>query len=1011
MKTRLCALLVVLLATMLFAVSCGNGSQGDPGVQPPDGDYIYAEGSELYLVHDGSDAATKSINDLTSLISDRSGVMPKVRGAVMDDVEHSLLLGSTEHPLSAAALDILADADLDGFDNGYVIYSDGASVAIVWSCDYAAALAIEYFTENLCTGPTLTMQKGYAFVKPVDTSIHEAEILEAGFKVLEEELSAEAVAAIRKLYTLYTDDFYIWLANLWDPEVGAFYYSNSARDNEPFLPDIESTGQGLTILTTAGMFRESGSWASTLPKDAVDAIGEFAYNMQAEDGFFYHVQWGTNINVSRRGRDLNRAASILSDIGIKPKYKLATDQIAEDELVSCLVSPLGRSAAVAVSRIVATADVDYLSSEEKFLAYLDSLDFANASYASGHQLSSTNKQIKAAGLAEVCIKYLDERQNPENGFWESTVTYSSMNGFLKISSTYNGLGGKINYLDRAIDSIFEILLGDEMPTTLPQLYNLTNGIGNALNNLKKQGDTELYNSTQLRIRENAAAIAETLYLKIATFRKDDGSFSYYVDHCSPTSQGCTVALKLNEGDVNAGSMAFHATSGFFKILGIAMPRMYTEYDAELFCELIENASPITKIELPPPEHTTYEDGILPSNTVPGLKAGALSFIQDPREGGDYVMELVSAPGNSDSVRVNVQGTTSKLPSCFVYEADLCIARNAADGTMVQINTNNYMLNLRIAGDEVTVLDCSLTSGEDRFTNDTGIRLKVGEWFTLRIEYYIGDADSVRIVTTVNGDQKYVSNNYYGRQPTLVDQPGEPIPGINNKGIMFFCMKASDISLLIDNVLVDSTADVYVPGDGEADLEEKPAETGPLFTFDTSDTPPASVYTALQAGTLSVEKDSRDGVEGNVLKFVSAADKFENIYLLYSGAKSEKGYRVSAEVCYTDLNAVGVAARINLDDIFSLDFRHDGDGKISVRKSGTSDVIYVLADGQWFDISATVTPLGDGSVTVSVSIGENEILTATVTPSAGEKISTFKFTTLKASTHTTLIDDVLVDAVS
>ena len=1004
MKKRISALLLLLVAVLLFAVSCNTGGGEEPAPELP-AEYIFAPGSKLYVVHDGSDNATGMISGLTAAITGVSGIVPSVRAEAPTNAEHMILLGDTGHALSEVAYEILEDS---GHTDGYVLYSDGASLALVWTRDYAASCAYEYMLANVCKEATLTLNKGYANVTEIDVAIHEAQLIEESYAALKGEISDAAIEAIRTLYTLYTDDFYIWLANLYDPEIGAFYYSNSARDNQPFLPDIESTAQALSIVKNGGMFRGLGSWATVLPDDVCQKIAQFAYDMQDADGYFYHVQWGKNINTSRRGRDFKSAKGILDAMGIKPKYKLATDILADDvEDVSGLVKPLGQSAAAAVSAVISTS-TDYLSSEEKFIAYLNTLDFKNNSYSSGHQLSSTANQIKAAGLSQVCIDYLNARQNPENGFWEDTVTYQSMNGFLKISSTYNGLGGHISYLDRAIDSIFTILLGEEMPTTLPQIYNLTNGINNALNNLSAQGDAELYNSTRQRIRDNAEAIAKTLYKKIATFRCDDGSFSYYVDSCSPTSQGCTVALKCKEGDVNAGSMAFGALRGFFDILGLTSPVAYTVYDAEAFCELLANAVPVQKIELPDPEPVTYEDGELDISTSPSLKAGELNVIPDPREGGDYVMELVSKPDNSDSVRVVARGVSSNAPSCFVYQADMCFARNAANGTVFQLNTSTYLINVRISGDNVSFHDCSLTSGDDRFSNDMGISLKVGEWFNFRIEYYLGDADNVRIVTYINGEKRFVSDNYYGKQPTLVDQPNEPQPVATNKGIQFFAMKASDVTAYIDNVLVDSTADVYVPGDDEDKFkdDESTAANGPLYTFDESTTLPTSIQNSLQSGILDVIADPRSGATGNVLRFKSAEGLFE-YFNVVNHTQGSKGYKISMDMCYTDFNATGVSSRIALDELFNFDMRCEADGTISVLVAGQTSVIHKINQGEWFTFSATLTATA-GGLEVSVSIGDTVIYTNTV---ATAKATNLRFTTLKAFTHTTYVDNVLFEALN
>ena len=58
----------------------------------------------------------------------------------------------------------------------------------------------------------------------------------------------EIISSLKSLYSLYDPSMLGWLGGLFDREIGGFYYSNSARDDENFFPDIESTGQAIGIL-------------------------------------------------------------------------------------------------------------------------------------------------------------------------------------------------------------------------------------------------------------------------------------------------------------------------------------------------------------------------------------------------------------------------------------------------------------------------------------------------------------------------------------------------------------------------------------------------------------------------------------------------------------------------------------------------------------------------------------------------------------------------------------------
>ena len=52
------------------------------------------------------------------------------------------------------------------------------------------------------------------------------------YKKLVPLMGEDAVAEIRKIYSMFDHRMLIWYAGLWEPEIGGFYFSNSARDYE-----------------------------------------------------------------------------------------------------------------------------------------------------------------------------------------------------------------------------------------------------------------------------------------------------------------------------------------------------------------------------------------------------------------------------------------------------------------------------------------------------------------------------------------------------------------------------------------------------------------------------------------------------------------------------------------------------------------------------------------------------------------------------------------------------------
>ena len=172
---------------------------------------------------------------------------------------------------------------------------------------------------------------------------------------LESVIGAESTAAMKEIYALYTDELVDWFASLYDVQTGGYYYSESARDNEGFLPDAESTSQALRILSDCGAIIKYGNnYAKALPTEMAEQIIDFVYNLQDKNGYFYHPQWSkdlVNQKTSRRSRDLGHCTGILSKFGVKPKYTPANQTATEDmAYIAPLTTPLGNSSAIAVSR-------------------------------------------------------------------------------------------------------------------------------------------------------------------------------------------------------------------------------------------------------------------------------------------------------------------------------------------------------------------------------------------------------------------------------------------------------------------------------------------------------------------------------------------------------------------------------------------------------------------------------------------------------------------------------------
>ena len=140
---------------------------------------------------------------------------------------------------------------------------------------------------------------------------------------------AEFVKAMQEHHAIYKDTIYLWLAGLYDKEIGGFYYSNSGRENEPFLPDIESTNQATNFMLSSGLINEP----EDLPIAMREQMTKFCQSLISPiDGYIYHPQWDYNdpnwiMKDSRMGRDMTWAVDMARKFKFKYPYPTANERL------------------------------------------------------------------------------------------------------------------------------------------------------------------------------------------------------------------------------------------------------------------------------------------------------------------------------------------------------------------------------------------------------------------------------------------------------------------------------------------------------------------------------------------------------------------------------------------------------------------------------------------------------------------------------------------------------------
>ena len=431
---------------------------------------------------------------------------------------------------------------------------------------------------------------------------------DAAYAGIAREYGDEVADALRAHMSIYDVRFYLWLADLYypgeydeagNPKGGGFYYSNSARDNEGYLIDVESTGQALGFLASSGMLK---NFKEQIPERMQKEMVAFALSLQdPEDGYFYHPQWGKNISIGRQSRDTGWATgSVILRFGYQPYWNAPNG-------VKGIYGEPGRSTADQVEQTGTTTNLEKwperlrtLENWENYLRGYES-EIHTRSYSIGHTVAEQGGQIKQrdaealangepTGYVELTRKYFDGWQNPENGLWEDDVTYNSINGLMKISAIYVSLGLPLAYPDKALRSAARMaaLVGPDsngkQATGSVDVYNPWIAISRIFKIMSTCGRDDEIPALRAELVSRAAEMIRVTTDKTLKFRKEDGSYGYTWTYSPKRSQDAPVAVpETVEGDVNGGTIALvGVTNNMLVALGISGISIYAPSDFEVF---------------------------------------------------------------------------------------------------------------------------------------------------------------------------------------------------------------------------------------------------------------------------------------------------------------------------------------------------------------------------------------------------------------------------------------------
>ena len=436
---------------------------------------------------------------------------------------------------------------------------------------------------------------------------------------IERVASSEVLAALKKFDAYYDGPKIVdWAAGLYDTEIGGFYYSNSARDTQGYLPDLESTCQLLGHISAMGV-------PYTLPDAIKRKIVEFTKSTQSEtDGYFYHPQWPKgreNLPNDRYGRDLGWATSLITrwtldgeaqypnfcaPNGVKCKKHHGTDGCCFPKV---LTPKTEKKEEAPAKRDISIPDY---SSREAFSAWLEEYE-KDIKIASGraHNLAALMSQIVTNGYGDIVLDLYDRVQAElyeehiakgiePTGLWQTNIDYKIVWGLWKHMQYYNhseiGRPIDLKYVPYMIKSCVKVLLlkPDGM-YRMNDLFNQWVSIGAVISNVRKYHGEEALGVIYDIVRENATALIDNTLEKIAPFRVEDGSIAYQSNGLSmKTIYGTPIALGVHEGDVNAVSLCISMHKSIFTCLGFKPIPLAGAEDGERFVNALINAKPINK---------------------------------------------------------------------------------------------------------------------------------------------------------------------------------------------------------------------------------------------------------------------------------------------------------------------------------------------------------------------------------------------------------------------------------
>ena len=371
-----------------------------------------------------------------------------------------------------------------------------------------------------------------------------------------------------------------WLIGLFDGESGGMYYSESARDNAQFEPDIESVCQHQSILQTLGLVEqaENGDWL--FPEWYRVCSSEFIKARQdPDDGYFYDPVYRKIAGKEKLERNTGFANAFLREMREKPLYATPMERMKAAKAEKKSTAENGKNA---------NAGLEIYESPESFIAWLDDLKSKTSSYVYGSYIASGDSMIRASGLSGVLVDWLVKNQNPENGTWEKNFDMAAVNGVLKLCGQFSENGTPYPNLEVLLDNLIDFTK-TFTPRTAAENWNPLGSL---------RCIVEAHPNLPPRIREKLdqsilEMISNTVE-KMRMFRQPDGGFGYLTKGSSVYSNSVVVSLGSPEGDVNAMALMMLVYNEAYRLTGTPRSHPWKKYREYFWDEMYKRRAPYIK---------------------------------------------------------------------------------------------------------------------------------------------------------------------------------------------------------------------------------------------------------------------------------------------------------------------------------------------------------------------------------------------------------------------------------